>query len=92
MLCESLSPTFTLPDDELFLGAVVRMTSMRDSPCGVRYTAVYHSYVLIGSLGLAGGYSCVTTCIIRLIGGKQFSKLFGNMNILNFLGVFSVTI
>ena len=36
MLCESLSPTFTLPDDELFLGAVVRMTSMRDSLCGVR--------------------------------------------------------
>ncbi len=36
MLCESLSATFTVPDDELFVGAVVRMTSMRDSPCGVR--------------------------------------------------------
>ena len=36
ILCESLSATFTVPDDELFVGAVVRMTSMRDSPCGVR--------------------------------------------------------
>ena len=36
MLCESLSPAFTLPDDERFVSAVVRMKSMRDSPCGVR--------------------------------------------------------
>ena len=27
---------FTVPDDEPFVDAVVRMTSMRDSPCGVR--------------------------------------------------------
>ena len=36
MLFESVIPTFILPDEELFVGVVVRMTSMRDSPCRVR--------------------------------------------------------